>query len=161
MINVEIKRETDLSADVVWNEMRHFDRVLRWVPGGNTSRIEISGEGIGMVRDIHLSTQGYVQHQLVDFDDTQRMLSYKLTAGKPVGMQEYKVKATVTPLDENRCLIRWAGQMRADDRVDEIEVGKALETALDNMVTGTIALLKGEPAIFKEQPLEDWQKQHT
>ena len=160
MIKIEVKRMADLSADVVWNEMRHFDRVLRWVPGGDNSTISVTGEGIGMLRDIHLSTQGYVQHQLIDFDDEKKLLSYKLTAGKPVGMEDYTVIATVTAIDKDHCSIRWAGVMKADDRVNEAEVGKALETALNNMVTGTIALLKNEAPIYLEQPLEDWQQRN-
>ena len=35
MINIEVVRDTDLSADIVWEEMKHFDRVLNWVPGGD------------------------------------------------------------------------------------------------------------------------------
>ena len=158
MINIKVERDTNLSADIVWEEMKHFDRVLKWVPGGDQSTITVRGEGVGMIRDIHLITQGYVQHELVEFDDKKRMFSYKLTAGKPVGMQDYTVVATVTPIDDDHCKIRWAGKMRADDRVDEHAVGRALEVALGNMVTGTIALLKNEQPVFIEQPLEDWQK---
>ena len=31
MITVEHRREVDLSADQIWDELRHFDRVLRWL----------------------------------------------------------------------------------------------------------------------------------
>ena len=161
MINIEVERDTDLNADIVWEEMKHFDRVLNWVPGGNKSTISIKGEGVGMIRDINLITQGYVQHELIAFDNEKRMFSYKLTDGKPVGMEDYTVVATVTPIDQNNCRIRWAGKMKSDDRVDENEVGIALKTALSNMVTGTIALIKGEEPIFVKQPLEDWQQKNS
>ena len=91
----------------------------------------------------------------------KRMFSYKLTAGKPVGMENYTVVASVTPIDKNNCKIQWAGEMESDSRVDENKVGVALEAALGNMVTGTIALLKGEKPVFREQPLEDWQKHNS
>ena len=157
MVEIEHRRDVDLSADTVWQEVRHFDRVLNWIPGGETSSIRVEGEGVGAVRDIELSTQGYVQHRLVAFDDAQRMFSYELTAGKPIGMQDYTVVATVTPIDDDHCTIRWAGRMTSDSSLDEVEVGRALEVALGNMTTGIIALLKGEEPQFSQQPNEDWQ----
>jgi len=157
MIDVEHKRDIDLPADVVWQEIRHFDRVLNWIPGGATSTISVTGNGIGAIRDIHLSTQGYVQHRLVAFDDDARMFSYELTAGKPIGMQDYVVVATVTPIDDGHCTIRWAGKMTPDSSLNEAEIGIALEVALANMTTGIVALLKGEEPVFKGQPNEDWQ----
>ena len=161
MISINVEREVDLSAETIWEEMKHFDRVLRWVPGGDKSTISVKGEGVGAIRDINLITQGYVQHQLIAFDNEKRMFSYKLTAGKPVGMEDYTVVASVTPIDKNNCKIQWAGEMKSDSRVDENKVGVALEAALGNMVTGTIALLKGEKPVFSEQPLEDWQKHNS
>jgi hypothetical protein len=85
------------------------------------------------------------------------MFSYELTAGKPIGMQEYTVVATVIPIDDNHCTIRWSGRMTADSSLNEAEVGHALEVALGNMTTGIIAVLKGETPDFSRQPNEDWQ----
>jgi hypothetical protein len=51
--------------------------------------------------------------------------------------------------------------MTSDKRVNENDVGEALKTALENMVTGPIALLKNEDPIFVEQPLEDWQYKNS
>ncbi|MBT5199363.1 MAG: SRPBCC family protein [Gammaproteobacteria bacterium] len=161
MIEIEHKRHTDLSAETVWEEVRHYDRVLNWIPRGDESRITVKGKGIGMIRDIELATQGYVQHRLIAFDNDKRMFSYTLTAGKPIGMQDYTVVATVSPIDDNHCTIRWAGKMTADNKLNESEIGQALEVALGNMTTGIIALLKGETPRFIEQPNEDWQLQPT
>ncbi len=157
VVEVEHFREIDLPADTVWEELRHFDRVLNWIPGGERSTITVEGEGVGAVRDIHLATQGYVQHRLVAFDNQARSFSYELTAGKPIGMQDYVVVATVTPVDDDHCTIRWAGRMTAVETLDEKEVGHALEVALGNMTTGIIAGLKSEKPVFVSQPNEDWQ----
>ena len=157
MIEIEHQRDTDLSADAVWEEMRHFDRVLKWIPGGDESTIAIKGEGVGAVRDLRLATQGYVQHRLVAFDDEKRTFSYELTAGKPIGMQDYIVVVTVTPIDEEHCTMCWTGRMTADSSLDEAEIGLALEVALGNMTSGIIAVVTGEAADFARQPNEDWQ----
>ena len=157
MIEIEHRRETDLSADAVWAELRHFDRVLNWIPGGDHSTITVHGEGVGAVRELRLATQGPVRHRLLVLDDERRTLSYELTAGKPIGMQEYVVIATVAPTDEGGCAIRWSGRMTADASLGEKAVGHALEVALGNMTTGLIAHLKGEVPAFAQQPNEDWQ----
>lgn len=157
MIEVEHRREADLPADAVWEELRHFDRVLNWIPGGDESTIAVRGEGVGAVRDLQLATQGHVRHRLVALDDERRMLSYELVAGKPIGMKDYVVVATVTPIDEGCCAICWSGRMTADASLDERGVGRALEVALGNMTTGIIARLKDEVPVFARQPNEDWQ----
>ncbi len=161
MIKVTHQCQANLSAEVVWAELRHFDRVLRWIPGGDTSRLTVQGSGVGAIRDIHLSTQGYVQHRLVAYDAEAMTFAYELTAGKPIGMQDYCVVAKVTPIDASTCNISWAGEMTADASLDEAATGQALEVALANMTRGIIALLTGESPEFTQQPNEDWQLQQT
>ena len=161
MIEIDHLRETDLCADALWRELRHFDRVLNWIPGGDESTITVQGEGVGAVRDLLLATQGHVRHRLVALDEERRRLSYELIAGKPIGMKDYVVVATVTPIDEERCTICWSGRMTAEASLDEEGVGRALEVALGNMTTGLIARLKGEVPIFSPQPNEDWQLRNT
>jgi len=155
MINIEHKRDIDLSADAVWAEMRQYERVLEWIPRGDESTITVVGEGVGAVRDIQLATMGYVQHKMLAFDDAARSFSYELTEGKPLGMQDYCVVATVTPIDDGHCTIRWAGEMNGDGSRDEAEIGNALESALGNMTTGIIAVVKGEKPDFANQPFVD------
>ena len=158
MKTVEVIRIADIPAQVIWDEMKHFDRVLRWVPGGNDSTISVKGHGVGAVRDIELVTQGYVQHELVSYSEKDYSFSYKLTDGKPVGMQDYIVVAKINPINQQKSEIKWSGKVTSDKRLNENDVAEALSTALNNMITGLIALIKKEKPIFVNQPLEDWQK---
>ena len=41
MKTVEVIRTTEIPAEIIWDEMKHFDRVLRWVPGGDKSTISV------------------------------------------------------------------------------------------------------------------------
>ena len=158
MKTVEVTRIAEIPAQVIWDEMKHFDRVLRWVPGGGKSTITVKGKGIGAIRDINLITQGYVQHELVAYNDDDYSFSYKLTDGKPVGMQDYVVVAKITPINDQESEIKWTGKVSSDKRLKEDDVAEALTTALNNMITGLIALINEEKPIFDDQPLEDWQK---
>lgn len=158
MKTVEVIRIANIPAEIIWDEMKHFDRVLRWVPGGNESTISVRGHGIGAIRDIELVTQGYVQHELVAYSEKDYSFSYKLTDGKPIGMQDYIVVAKITPINQQKSEIRWSGKVTSDKRLNENDVAKALSAALNNMITGLIALIKKEKPIFVDQPLENWQK---
>jgi hypothetical protein len=158
MKTVEVIRIADIPAQVIWDEMKHFDRVLRWVPGGNESTISVKGHGVGAIRDIELVTQGYVQHELVAYSEKDYSFSYKLTDGKPVGMQDYIVVAKITPINKQKTEIKWSGKVTSDKRLSENDVAEALSTALNNMITGLIAIIKKEEPVFVNQPLENWQK---
>jgi hypothetical protein len=50
------------------------------------------------------------------------------------------------------------GKVESDKRLNEDDVAEALSVALNNMVTGLIALIKNQKPVFTHQPLEDWQK---
>jgi hypothetical protein len=73
-------------------------------------------------------------------------------------MQDYIVVAKITPINKQKSEIRWSGKVTSDKRLDENNVAEALSTALNNMISGLIALIKKEKPIFVIQPLEDWQK---
>ena len=158
MKNVEISRIAEIPSEIIWDEMKHFDRVLRWVPGGSESTISVKGKGVGAIRDINLITQGYVQHELIAYSDKDYSFSYKLTGGKPVGMQDYVVVAKILPINNNSSEIRWSGKVESDERLNEDDVAEALSVALNNMITGLIALIEKQEPVFVYQPLEDWQK---
>ncbi len=158
MKTVEVSRIANISSEIIWDEMKHFDRVLRWVPGGSESTISVKGKGVGAIRDINLITQGYVQHELIAYSDKDYSFSYKLTGGKPVGMQDYVVVAKILPINNNSSEIRWSGKVESDERLNEDDVAEALSVALNNMITGLIALIEKQEPVFVYQPLEDWQK---
>ena len=134
MITVEVIRTTEIPAEIIWDEMKHFDRVFRWVPGGDKSTISVKGKGVGAIRDINLITQGYVQHELVAYNDNDYSFSYKLTDGKPVGMQDYEVVAKITPINNQKSEIKWTGKVSSDKRLKEDDVVVALTTALLSLI---------------------------
>ena len=158
MKTVEVSRITNIPSEIIWDEMKHFDRVLRWVTGGSESTISVKGKGVGAIRDINLITQGYVQHELIAYSDKDYSFSYKLTDGKPVGMKDYVVVAKILPINNDSSEIRWSGKVESDERLNEDDVAEALSVALNNMITGLIALIEKQEPVFVYQPLEDWQK---
>ena len=88
MKTVEVSRITDIPSQTIWNEMKHFDRVLNWVPGGNESSISVKGKGVGAIRDITLITQGYVQHELQNHGFLCSISSFVSQADKLVWLQQ-------------------------------------------------------------------------
>ena len=95
---------------------------------------------------------------MIAYSDKDLSFSYKLTDGKPVGMQDYVVVAKILPINNNSSEIRWTGRVESDERLNEDDVAEALSVALNNMITGLIALIEKQEPVFVYQPLEDWQK---
>ncbi len=73
-------------------------------------------------------------------------------------MQDYIVVAKIAPINKQKSEIRWSGKVTSDKRLNENDVAEALSTALNNMISGLIALIEKEKPVFIDQPLEDWQK---
>ena len=73
-------------------------------------------------------------------------------------MKDYVVIAKIIPINDSSSEIRWSGKVESDKRLNEDDVAEALSVALNNMITGLIALLKKQEPVFVHQPLEDWQK---
>ena len=61
-------------------------------------------------------------------------------------------------VNKQKSEIRWSGKVTSDKRLDENDVAEALSTALNNMISGLIALIEKEKPVFIDQPLENWQK---
>ena len=69
-----------------------------------------------------------------------------------------KIVAKIIPINSNKSKIRWSGKVESDKRLNEDDVAEALSVALNNMITGLIALIEKQKPVFVHQPLEDWQK---
>ena len=146
MINVEHTTTLAASIDDVWAELSQYDRVLNWIPYGRESTIEITGEGIGMIRDLHLADLGYVQHRLDIMDHDKKEIGYTLTGGLPLGMKNYSMVASLSPLDGEKCVISWRGRMEGDGSQDEAEIAAGLLNAVVKMTEGLEAASKGAPS---------------
>ena len=140
-----VKYDSDLpaSADAVWAVLADFSGFLDWAAGGpdGGATLEIVGdEGIGMIRRMTIPGIGVVGERLVRRDADNKVLSYEIAEGTPLGMATYV--ATVTLSDKaGACHIDWQGDMTVVDGADEAVVAESLKGSFVGMSDALAAYL--------------------
>ena len=142
-MRVSYSQNLDAPLADAWAVVRDFGSLLKWVRGGSEGSIRLTGDGVGMLRDLVLPAVGSVQHRLDELDDDAHRITYSLTAGKPLGMAEYSVSATLIERNGPGCTIEWAGEFNAEPGAALDEMAAGLENAYEGMSTLLNELLVG------------------
>ena len=116
MVEVRVERALEFGAQEVWAIIADFGNVS-WVPG--IERVELEGEGIGMVR--HLTVPVFPQlHERLDAIDHEKMiLDYSIPAVEFIHLKDYSARAQVSELEGGRCRLVWSCKAEADGANDE------------------------------------------
>ena len=61
---VSYSRTIEADLETSWSVLRDFGSLIHWVKGGDVGSLIISGDGVGMTRDLNLPSVGKVQHRL-------------------------------------------------------------------------------------------------
>lgn len=123
MIDVTVTRDSDLSAEVVYELLADFGNTS-WMKG--VSKTEIEGEGVGMVRIIFAGPNAPPVHEkLTERDELARKVAYEITEGNPLPVDNYSAHAQVSELGSG-CQIEWCGRFEAKG-VDDATAKKTVE----------------------------------
>jgi hypothetical protein len=121
MAKIQVSRDFNHSAAVVWALLDDFGDIS-WAPG--IDKIEVIGEGIGMIRRLHLKGMEPIDEQLSFKDAANMSFGYDIPTGIPLPMTDYSAKAQVTAIDDSHCHVDWYGQATpvgcSDDEAEQI-----------------------------------------
>ena len=131
MIDLTVQKEIPVSAARAWELLADFGDIS-WAPG--MDNVEVEGQGVGMVRRIHLPDAQPVEEKLEVLDPQTRTIVYSIPAGIPMPVTNYRATARVVDLGGNKCRIDW--QCSAQ------EAGVSAEEA-ENIVRGFYGMLLG------------------
>ncbi len=139
----KVHYEQTISASLsrVWEVVSDFGSLLGWVVGGDEGSISLTGEGVGMLRDIVLPSVGAVQHSLDELDHDKHRLTYTLTKGQPLGMEAYSVTLTLQAAGDQSCQLLWDGVFTPTPGADADAMGEGLRGAYADMSDRLDALL--------------------
>lgn len=144
MQEVHYEQNLPFPAEKVWALVSDFGSILDWLPSGNEdSTITLTGEGVGMLRDLDMPSVGKVQHRLDRLDHNAMSTTYSLTKGQPLGMVDYLVSVTVAAAGDDACLISFDGEFESDPTADISQMAKNLEGAYAGMGKGIETFLGG------------------
>ena len=111
----------------VWEKVRDFNGLPRWVPAVRESRIE-NGEPadrVGCVRDFRLQNGDRLREQLLGLSDYEYFCTYSILES-PMVLTNYVATLRLTPItDGDRSFAEWSAEFdcateAADDLVSNI-----------------------------------------
>ena len=146
MATVLYDQDLTISSADAWAVLADFSGFLNWAAGGpeGGATIETVGdEGIGMVRRMNIPGIGIVGERLVRRDADNKVLSYEIVEGNPLGMATYIAVVTLTDTADGACHIDWNGTMTAIDGADEATVAQSVKGSFIGMSEALQAYIAG------------------
>jgi len=96
----------------VWEKVRDFNALPRWVPAVRDSRIE-NGEPadkIGCVRDFHLQNGDHLREKLLGLSDYDYFCTYSILQS-PMPLTDYVATLRLTPItDGDHTFAEWTAE---------------------------------------------------
>lgn len=127
MARVYVSSVIDAPVARVWEKVRDFNALPRWVPAVRESRIE-NGEPadrVGCVRDFRLQNGDRLREQLLGLSDYEYFCTYSILES-PMPLTNYVATLRFTPItDGDRSFAEWTAEFDcaaevADDLVTNI-----------------------------------------
>lgn len=112
MPRVYVSSVIDAPAARVWEKVRDFNALPRWVPAVRDSRIE-NGEPadrVGCVRDFHLNNGDHLREKLLGLSDYDMFCTYSILES-PMPLTDYVATLRLTPVtDGDRTFAEWTAE---------------------------------------------------
>jgi carbon monoxide dehydrogenase subunit G len=110
MIEVSVEHEFEFGAETVWAVFADFGNVS-WVPG--VEKVEVEGEGIGMIRHLTVPVFPPLHERLEGLDHDGKVLEYSIPSVEYLEVESYRARAQVTEAGAGRCRVRMTCQAEA------------------------------------------------
>lgn len=131
MRTVIYEHEIPVPVNAAWEVFADFGRFAEW--NGLPVELEISGDGVGMIRSMDIPGIGRISERLDRLDDANRELAYALVEGNPLGMVEYRAEVILSAAGEARTLLQWRGEFAGEPGADLDQMATALTGSYTGM----------------------------
>ena len=138
MANILVTETADLPADTVWELVADFGN-LSWAPG--IDKQENIGEGIGMIRRLHIKGMGAIDEVLETCNHDNMTMSYTIPQGLPLPLDNYRATAKVVPINDGQCRIEWRSDCMVKSGTNEEDAKKLLEQTYKQLIGWIISYL--------------------
>lgn len=112
MVQVKLERELDFPAARVWEVLEDYGN-MEWAMG--PPRVEVIGEGIGMIRRILMDGMEPIDEVLEERDPASMTFAYSIPRGLPLPLTDYRSRARVEAVPGDRSLIHWSCECTPTD----------------------------------------------
>ncbi len=139
MGQVTVKVSIPLAAEKVWQTLRDFGGVNRWVAG--IAGLSLSGAGVGAVRTLTYKDGSQATERLESLNDESRILSYTILKST-LPVEGYVASLTVKDLGPAGCEVEWFSTFGPKGATEQ-EVTRLLEVSYRKALSGLQKALKG------------------
>ena len=115
VLQISVHHDLNAPAELIWELLADFANIERWWPTDDPAvqidRVELEGEGIGLIR--HIYNLGFADpvSERLDAQDPANM-SYQLSivGRRPAGITAYQAHGRIEPLAADRCRLHYRGE---------------------------------------------------
>ena len=125
-----VERDVAIPADTLWKTLGDFGN-MGWAPG--IEKTEVIGQGIGMIRRIHMPNMQPIDEVLEAIDPQAMCFSYTIPRGLPMPITDYRAEVQLTALPDNKTHIRWSCSGKPEGISDD-DVAAIMQGAYDQMI---------------------------
>lgn len=104
-IRVAVVRELDAPVDAVWTVLSNFGDVSWAIPPG--ARVDVIGEGVGMIRRMHMPGGVAVDEVLESRDADTRTFSYAIPGEMPMPVTDFRAWVQLEPIAGTQTRVFW------------------------------------------------------
>ncbi|MBW2273153.1 MAG: SRPBCC family protein [Deltaproteobacteria bacterium] len=138
MIQVSVSGEISAPVDALWKVIADFGAV-GWMQG--IDRVEVTGEGVGMVRAIYAGGGDTpVLEELESLDEDARRLGYTIPKNNPMPVSSYRAAITAVDLGGGKSRLDWAASFDPAPGAEEA----AAKATVEGMYGVLIGWVKAE-----------------
>jgi hypothetical protein len=139
MVKVYTSSVIEAPALRVWNHVRDFNGLPKWVPVVESSRIEgaLPADKVGCIRNFTLREGGTIREQLLALSDYEYSCTYSILES-PMGVMDYVATLKLTPVtDGNRTFAEWTAEFECEPgrerELAELVGNGVFQAAFDNL----------------------------
>ena len=142
MGTVKLVRELDFPAARVWLVLEDFGN-MEWVMG--PPKVEVIGEGIGMIRRILMPGLEPIDEVLESSDPATMTYSYTIPRGLPLPLTDYRSTARVEETETGGARVHWSCECKPIDASMTVEAIESLmHNTYNSMLDALEAFLQSE-----------------
>ena len=139
MLNITVEKTLPFDAETVWALLADFGNI-GWATGDN--RVDIVGEGIGMIRRIIIEGMEPIDEVLDSLDHDAKILAYSIPNNIPLPVSDYNASAQVIAQSDNSCQVIWRGQFSAQAGTSDEEAKTIMMSMYEQLISWVEAYLK-------------------
>ena len=131
MVDVSLVRDMPFPAQRIWAVLEDYGN-MAWT---GAPRVEVIGEGIGMIRRVIMDGMDPIDEVLESMDPAAMSFSYGIPRGLPLPVTDYHAGASLEARDDKNTRITWSCSCTpTDESMSEADVENLMQNTYNGLL---------------------------